>query len=169
MSCLAYIQLECCQIVKILTPLSTGLQLSYTRIVQQLGNMARYIASQPLGISLFCFYFHLFFSNNSFFSTLLCSIFCSKYILYFYISLSHQGPAKKAQACLTMQLQLQLLNNGIIQPQLHNDLHIMDSYRQTDHELVIQLYIYGGSKCQFLTKPNILIVLLEYIDLLTFE
>ena len=42
-------------------------------------------------------------------------------------------------------------------------MHIMDSYSYTDHQLVIELY--DVTECQFLTRPNVLIVLLEYIDL----
>ena len=38
----------------------------------------------------------------------------------------------------------------------------MESYSQTDYELVIQLC--GVSKCQILTRQNVLIVLLEYIN-----
>ena len=43
----------------------------------------------------------------------------------------------------------------------------MDSYSQTDYKLVIELY--AVSKCQFLTRPNVLIVLLEHIDLFQSE
>ena len=43
----------------------------------------------------------------------------------------------------------------------------MDSYSYTDYELVIELC--GVSKCQFLTRPNVMISLLEYIDLFQSE
>ena len=41
-------------------------------------------------------------------------------------------------------------------------LHFMDSYSQTDHKLVIQLF--AVTKCQVLARRNVLTVLLEQIN-----
>ena len=94
-----------------------------------------------LEVSLCCFY-HLFSFQ------------------YFFLTYHVQYFAQR----FASQLYSQALNSDII-PQLH--IYIMDNYSYIEYGLVIQLY--GVSKCQFLTRPNVLTVLLEYIDLFQFE
>ena len=94
---------------------------------------------------IFCFYIYLFF---------LAILFLTYYAQYF--KLYGHWPATY------------IINNDIIHiiyiPQLHNvHIHTMDSYSLTHYELVI--YRCGVSKCQSLTRPNVLNVLLEYINL----
>ena len=104
------------------------------------------------GLVYFAFILPIFLSGN-FFSDQLCSRFCSKFNIS--LKLSY------------IQLASLLLNSDITAThqwyvhQLH--IHIINSYSYTDYELVIQLC--GIYKCQFLTRSNVLIVLLEYIDL----
>ena len=82
---------------------------------------------------LFCYFFSpIFLSGNTFYSDILCSIFCSRF------------------SCIASCFSL---TSHIHIPQLH--IHIMDSYSQTDHELVI---LYAVSKCN---NTNVL----ESVDL----
>ena len=90
-----------------------------------------------VGMSLFCFLFHLFFFLAIlFFLPIMLNIllqvviFCSKFS---YIA-----------SCLTVTLYTYI-------PKLYTN--------------IIVSYSYTDSKCQLLTRPNVLIVLLEYIDL----
>ena len=89
------------------------------------------------------------------------------FFLTYYIDNSRL--CSKFQYLLQVKLYSQLLNGDIIHIIYLNCIYT--SWTAIARLIISQLYsqLYSVSKCQFLTRPNVLIVLLGYIDLFQFK